>query len=81
MMSFKEFSHAVKADARLTDLIDRYSDRTDSLTDDELTEMVDRSAAIFDEADELDPYADWDEEDIFDPSEESYVDLFGPQWE
>lgn len=80
-MTFKEFSHAVKADSRLTDLIDRYSDRTDSLSDDELTEMVNRSAAIFDEADGIDPDADWNEDDIFDPSEESYVDLFGPQWE
>ena len=78
-MTFKEFSHAVKADSRLTDLIDRYSDRTDSLSDDELTEMVNRSAAIFDEADGIDPDADWNEDDIFDPSEESYVDLFGPQ--
>ena len=80
-MTFKEFSHAVKADSRLTDLIDRYSDRTDSLSDDELTEMVNRSAAIFDEADGIDPDAGWDEDDIFDPSDESYVDLFGPQWE
>lgn len=48
-MTFKEFSRKVKADTRLTDLINRYSDRTDSISDDELTEMVDRSAAIFDD--------------------------------
>lgn len=68
-MTFKEFSHAVKQDARLTNLINRYSDCTDSITDDELQEMVDRSAAIF------------DDDDPFDCSDESPVDLYGPWWE
>lgn len=52
-MTFKEFSKAVKKDDRLTVLIDRYNDRTDSLTEQELQEMVDRSAAIFDAADDI----------------------------
>lgn len=52
-MTFKEFSKAVKKDDRLTALIDRYNDRTDSLTEQELQEMVDRSAAIFDAADDI----------------------------
>ena len=51
MMSFKEFSAKVKEDARLSDLIERYSDRNDSITDDELSEMVERSAQIYDEND------------------------------
>ena len=66
-MTFKEFSHAVKQDARLTELIDRYSDNTAAVTDAELQEMVDRSAAIFDDDDPLDY--------------ESPVDLYGPWWE
>ena len=57
-MTFKEFTHAVKQDHRLTNLIDRYSDRTDSLTNEELQEMVDRSAAICDEAEGITP-DDW----------------------
>lgn len=52
-MTFKEFSKAVKKDDRLTTLIDRYNDRTDSLTEQEIQEMVDRSAAIFDAADDI----------------------------
>ena len=71
-MTFKEFSHAVRQNARLTELINRYDDDPLAMSDEEVQEMVDLSAAISDEANEYDP---------FDCSEESNVDLFGPWWE
>lgn len=62
-MTFKEFSAKVKEDARLTDLINRYDDF--SLTDAEVQEMVDRAAAICDDADAFlpsddDPFDEWE---------------------
>ena len=77
-MTFKEFSKAIKANNRLNDLLNRY-DGNNSLTDEEVQEMVDLSAAIFDDDD---AYADSlmppDDDPIWN---ESPVDLFGPWWE
>jgi len=51
-MTFAEFSHKVRQDARLTELINRYDD-LNALTDEEVHEMVARSAAICDKADDF----------------------------
>lgn len=45
-MTFKEFSRKVKEDARLTELINKYSENSDAFTDEEFDEMMARSAAI-----------------------------------
>ena len=64
MMNFAEFANKVESDARLSDLIDRYDTDAESLTDEELTEMVNRSAEIADEDEDFYPdddyYEDWD---------------------
>ena len=76
-MTFKEFSAKVKEDVRLTDLINRYDNF--SLTDEELQEMVDRSAAICDDDDAYaDSFLPADDDPIWN---ESPVDLFGAWWE
>ena len=94
MMNFKDFTNKVNADARLCELAKRYEADTDSLTDEELSEMVDRyehaHGGLFGDgelytAEDLlddDSYADLlmpaDDNPIWD---ESPVDLFGPWWE
>jgi hypothetical protein len=70
----------VKEDARLTELIDRYNDRTDSLTDEELQEMVDRSAAISDAADGIDPDASW-EDDYFTLEDAAARNRYNTGWD
>ena len=52
-MTFKEFSIKVKADTRLTDLINRYSDpASPDLTDAEMDEMLARADRIHEESEE-----------------------------
>lgn len=65
MMNFADFATKVAEDARLSDLITRYDEDTESLTDEELTEMVNRSARIEDEADGFDPDDDYPEDDYY----------------
>lgn len=79
-MTFKEFSHKVKEDARLTELIDRYNDCTDSLTDEELQEMVNRSAAISDAADGIDPDDSW-EDDYFTLEDAAVRNRYNTGWD
>lgn len=67
MKNFTEFAKAVKADARLSELVARYDADTESLTDAEFSEMCDR----YDRA-----YGD-----PFDPVGEDPADLFGPWWD
>jgi hypothetical protein len=55
-MTFKEFSQAIKKDARLCELLDRCDRSCEPLTDEELNELVNRSSAIMDE-----DYDDWRE--------------------
>ena len=79
MMNFEEFAAKVESDARLSDLIDRYDTDTESLTDEELTEMVNRSAEIADEDEDFYPdddyYEDWDNLEMgFDPYMGCYSD-------
>lgn len=79
MMNFAEFANKVESDARLSDLIDRYDTDTESLTDEELTEMVNRSAEIADEDEGIYPdddyYEDWDNLEMgFDPYMGCYSD-------
>lgn len=88
MMSYEEFAKKVAEDARLQELVERYEADTDSLTDEELSEMVSRyeraQGGLFGDGELLDDdsYADLfmpaDDDPIWD---ESPVDLFGPWWE
>jgi len=94
MKDFKEFAEKVNADARLCELVDKYEQDTDSLTDEEFDEMLSRydkahgglfgDGEIYTAEDLLDDdtYADMllpaDDNPIWD---ESPVDLFGPWWE
>ena len=77
-MNFAEFTAKVSEDARLSDLIARYDADTESLTDEELSEMVDRSARIGDEDEDMefdDYYEDWDNLELgFDPYMGCYSD-------
>ena len=79
MMNFEEFAAKVESNARLSDLIDRYDTDTESLTNEELTEMVNRSAEIADEDEDFYPdddyYEDWDNLEMgFDPYMGCYSD-------
>ena len=93
MMSFKEFTQAIKQDARLMELLDRCDRDAEPLTDAETQELIDRTeqaCGTFDDgelytAEDLlddDSYADMflpeDDDPIWD---DSPVDLFGPWWE
>lgn len=94
MKDFKEFAEKVNADARLCELVDKYEQDTNSLTDEEFDEMIGRydkaHGGLFGDgetytAEDLlddDAYADMflpaDDNPIWD---ESPVDLFGPWWE
>lgn len=94
MKDFKEFAEKVNADARLCELVNKYEQDTDSLTDEEFDEMICRydkaHGGLFGDgetytAEDLlddDAYADMllpaDDNPIW---EESPVDLFGPWWE
>lgn len=78
MMDFAKFAAKVSEDARLSDLIARYDADSESLTDEELSEMVDRSARIEDEDEDMefdDYYEDWDNLELgFDPYTGCYSD-------
>lgn len=79
MMNFTDFTAKVAEDARLSDLIARYDGDTDSLTDEELTEMVNRFDRIHDEDDGFDLdddyYESWDNLEMgFDPYMGCYSD-------
>lgn len=88
MMNYKEFAKKVAEDVRLQELEARYSADTNSLSDEELSEMVNRYERAHGElytAEDLlddDSYADLlmptDDDPIWN---ESPVDLFGPWWE
>lgn len=71
MIKFAEFVANVKTDARLTDLINRYDDNPNSLTDEELDEMCNRANVAYGEDvfGEEDPDYDWgyNEDEGFDP--------------
>ncbi len=85
MMNFNDYAAKVANDARLSDLITRYDADTESLSDDELIELVNRSARIADEDEGIDPdedeypetdfYEDWDNLEMgFDPYMGCYSD-------
>lgn len=88
MMSYEKFATKAAEDARLQELAARYNADTNSLTDEELSEMVSRyeraQGGLFGDGELLDDdsYADLfmpaDDDPIWD---ESPVDLFGPWWE
>ena len=81
MMNFTAFATKVADDPRLSELIARYDNDPLSLSDDELSEMVDRS---MDDDEEFDPedgspeddfYEDWDNLEMgFDPYMGCYSD-------
>lgn len=77
-MTFKEFSHAIRQDDRLMELLDRCDRSCGPMSDEDTQELVDRAERIMSgETEELLEYfgpAD-------DLAEESPVDLFGPWWE
>lgn len=53
-MTFKEFSQAIKKDPRLMELLDKCDRSCGPMSDEETQEMVDRAAAIMDDADDFD---------------------------
>ena len=78
MMNFADFAAKVSEDARLSDLIDRYDMDPTAMTDDEVSEIVARSAQIGDDLDDYpedDYYEDWDNLEMgFDPYMGCYSD-------
>lgn len=47
-----------------------------------MTTKYELAEVLYDELIVIVPMSDdWTDEDYFDPSEEDWVDLFGPQWE
>ena len=79
MMKFTDFAAKVAENARLSDLIDRYEQDTQSLSEEELNEMVDLCGAIEDEEEGIYPdddyYEDWDNLEMgFDPYMGCYSD-------
>lgn len=53
-MTFKEFSQAIKKDSRLCELLDKCDRSCGPMSNEETQEMVDRAAAIMDDADDFD---------------------------
>ena len=78
MMNFADFATKVSEDARLSDLIDRYDMDPTAMTDDDVSEIVARSAQIGDDLDDYpedDYYEDCDNLEMgFDPYMGCYSD-------
>lgn len=78
-MTFKEFSHAIRKDARLMELLDRCDRSCGPMSDEDTQEMIDRAERIMNEEDEdMEDWTPAPDDPIWD---ESPVDLYGPWWE